>query len=211
MTAAALEAFAEEGVDASAFIGQVARGQGLNHYRWAAHEELIPMTLEAEIPFVEVSTKEFRMKFEVRAGNASLKRLGEGQEGSVRMGPTIPEEAQRKGIPAQLLCHKIIEIAKLVSHRTLLENIERTGMEAWNLHPLTDKGTTLTAGMPTGIWALEFILPGTPHHSKQPGNLSLEEAIKRTPFSASPPLSSSSAPRETGITQPRTESPMFYI
>ena len=77
MTAAALEAFAEEGVSASAFIGQVARGKGMNHYRWAAHDELVPMTLEAEIPFVEVITKEYRMRFEVRAGTANLKRMEE--------------------------------------------------------------------------------------------------------------------------------------
>ena len=90
---------------------------------------------------------------------------------------------QRKGIPAKIYPNKIPEIAKLVSYDTLKENVERTGIEVHNLHPLRDRTETVTEGMETGVWGLEFVLPGTPHHAKHPGSLTQEEALNRTPLS----------------------------
>ena len=90
---------------------------------------------------------------------------------------------RRKGIPAKLYTNQITAIAKIVSYETLKENLERAGIEPYNLHPLRDRSETITDGMLSGVWGLEFILPGTPHHSKQPGDLTQEEALKKNPLS----------------------------
>ena len=140
ITAAALRAFAKVGVSVKSFIGQVARGRALNHYNWAAHDEMVTLEIEDRVPEVEVISKEFRMRFGVRAHTVNLRRAPEVSEEGGEAGPTGPKvqlSEQRKGIPAKLYTNKITAIAKIVSHETLTENLERAGIEPYNLHPLT--------------------------------------------------------------------------